>query len=109
MTAKLQLHVGVQQEAAAFDELADWVRGVNLLYHEATYSDENSEKAALRGHSTTVQAAQCAARAGVKKLLVGHYSSSLTEEFLKSTYISEVKSIFPDSEMVNDGDIFEVV
>lgn len=95
-------------DTAAFDELAQWMKGVDVLYHEATYSDENRDKAVLRGHSTTVQAAECAARAGVKKLLVGHYSSSLSEEFLKTTYISEVKSVFPNSEMVNDGDIFEI-
>ena len=58
-------------DTAPFPELADWVRGVDLLYHEATYTRAMSDKAVLHHHSTTEQAARCAAAAGAGRLVVG--------------------------------------
>lgn len=92
----------------AFDELAKWVSGVDILYHEATYSAENQEKARQRGHSTNVDAARCAAASGAGRLLIGHYSSSLKEEFLATEYLSEAREVFAATDMVNDGDIFDI-
>ncbi|MCI9606973.1 MAG: ribonuclease Z [Muribaculaceae bacterium] len=58
-----------------FDErVAQAVKGVDLLYHEATYGQECEGCAAERGHSTARQAAVIAREAGVKSLLIGHYS-----------------------------------
>lgn len=51
------------------------IRGVNLLYHEATYLHESHQKAKDYQHSTAQEAAQIAKGAGVGKLLLGHYSS----------------------------------
>ena len=62
-------------DTAPFPELAQWVQGVDLLYHEATFPQGMEEMAAKTCHSTTLQAAQLAKDAGVGKLLVGHYSS----------------------------------
>lgn len=95
-------------DTAPFESLHEWVKGVDLLYHEATYSAENAEKAHERGHSCTVDAARCALEAGAKRLLVGHYSSSLKEEFIRGAYLDEIRAIFPEAEQVNDGDIFEI-
>ena len=65
----------------AFDErVAESVKGVETLYHEATYSDEGEAKAAPRGHSTARQAGRIAALAGAKKLVLGHYSKTIREE-----------------------------
>lgn len=87
-----------------FPELASWLEGVTMLYHEATYTDELADKAALHFHSTTKQAAKCALDAGVKKLLVGHYSSRIRDF---DAYVKECRSIFSDTTAVQDGDIFE--
>lgn len=63
-----------------FDErVAEAVRGVDVLYHEATYGDENEHNAAERGHSTARQAARIARMAGVGKLIIGHYSKRYTD------------------------------
>ena len=62
-------------DTAPFPELVSWVKGVDLLYHEATYPSELTAEAAKRHHSTSVQAAECALEAGAKKLVIGHYSS----------------------------------
>lgn len=92
-------------DTIAFPELAGWVKDVDVLYHEATYQDEMADKAALRFHSTTKQAAQCALDAGASKLIVGHYSSRITdfEAFLK-----ECQEVFPETVAAQDGDVFEI-
>lgn len=58
-----------------FDErVARAVEGVDLLYHEATYTSELASQARERGHSTAAEAGKIAAMAGVKRLIIGHYS-----------------------------------
>ena len=56
------------------EALVDKVRGVDLLYHEATFMSDLELRAKETGHSTTLQAAKLAKKAEVKKLLIGHYS-----------------------------------
>ena len=92
-------------DTAAFPALAQWVKGVTLLYHEATYTEEYAGQAAQRHHSTAAQAARCALEAGAGRLLIGHYSSRIkgTEAFL-----AEAQAIFPDTVAVNDGDLFDL-
>ena len=93
-------------DTAPFPELAEWVKGVTLLYHEATFPADMEEMAAKTYHSTTIQAAQTALQAGVGKLLVGHYSARYPSvEFFRS----ELQSVFPDSELAHDGDKIELL
>ena len=92
-------------DTAPFPELAQWVKGVSVLYHEATFPAEMSEMAAKTFHSTTLQAAQCAKDAGVGRLYVGHYSARYPSvEF----YLDELRSIFPDSFLTRDMDRVEI-
>jgi ribonuclease Z len=88
-----------------FPELPEWVRGVDLLYHEATYMDEMADKAAARYHSTTKQAAQCALEAGAKKLVVAHYSSRITDF---DAYLRECTEVFPETVAATDCQVFEI-
>jgi ribonuclease Z len=55
--------------------LADIIRGVKLLYHEATFADDHMDLAAKTGHSTASQAASIARDAGAERLLIGHFSA----------------------------------
>lgn len=92
-------------DTAPFAELADWVHGVDLLYHEATFPEDMEEMAKKTFHSTTIQAATVAKEAGVKKLIVGHYSSRFPSvEF----YIEQIRTIFPESTLAHDGDVIEI-
>ena len=92
-------------DTAPFPELAQWVTGVNVLYHEATFPSQMAEMAQKTFHSTTLQAAQCALEAGVGRLLVGHYSSRFPSvEF----YLDELRSVFPESYLTKDMDVVEV-
>jgi len=50
------------------------IKEVDLLYHEATFMHDLIDRAEQTGHSTTLQAAQIARQANVKKLLIGHFS-----------------------------------
>ncbi len=54
--------------------VAEAVKGVDALYHEATYASDLAHTAAERGHSTAAEAGRIAAMAGVKQLIIGHYS-----------------------------------
>ncbi len=92
-------------DTAPFPELTQWVRGVDLLYHEATFPNSMAEMAQTTNHSTTSQAAQCALDAGVGKLIVGHYSSRFTD---LNPFLAELRAIFPESYLTNEGDIFEI-
>ena len=91
-------------DTAPFPELAGWVRGVDLLYHEATYPAEMADKAAARGHSTGEQAARCARDAGAARLLIGHYSSRITDF---DALLSECRAVFPDTVAGQDGEVIE--
>jgi len=95
-------------DTAPFPELSSWVKGVDLLYHESTYPDEDIAKAQKRMHSTCSDAARCALEAGVGHLLVGHYSASIKEEDIHTTLQERLGAIFPNSTAVDDGDIFDI-
>ena len=92
-------------DTAPFTEEAGWVAGVDLLYHEATYLDEFADLAKARHHSTTSQAAGVALEAGVKRLVIGHYSSRVKDV---ARYEAECRAIFPESYAASDLDVFDV-
>ena len=88
-------------DTAPFPELTQWVKGVTLLYHEATFPVEMTDMAERTFHSTTVQAAQIARDACVGRLLVGHYSSRYPSV---KFFLDEIREIFPDADLAHDGD-----
>lgn len=79
--------------------------GVDLMYHEATYLKDQHVRAAQRFHSTTAQAAEIAKKAGVNKLLIGHFSSKYEslDEFLM-----EAKEVFDNTELALEGACFKI-
>ncbi len=92
-------------DTAPFPELSEWLSGVTLLYHETTFPASMAEMADATNHSTTLQAAECARKAGVKKLLVGHYSSRFDD---LSVFLNEVRSIFADADLTKEGMTCEI-
>lgn len=92
-------------DTAPFPELARWLKGVSLLYHEATFPAEMAEMAEKTFHSTTLQAAQTARDAGVKRLIVGHYSSRFPSV---DFYLDELRSVFPETDLAHEGDKVEI-
>lgn len=68
-----------------------WLKGVDLLYHEATFGQENLPRAIETLHSTALQAAQIAKAAEVGRLVIGHFSSRYDDE---SVLLDEAKTVF---------------
>ena len=81
-------------------ELAEKLQGVNLLYHEATFSKEHELLARQNFHSTAAQAAMMAKEANAKQLLIGHFSSRYKDE---SVLLHEAQNIFPNTIAANEG------
>ncbi|HMK25409.1 MAG TPA: ribonuclease Z [Chitinophagaceae bacterium] len=81
------------------------IKDADMIYHETTYLDSLRERAESRFHSTTKQAAEFAKKAGVKKLLIGHFSSKYDtlEEFE-----AEAREVFPNTELALEGVCYEV-
>ncbi len=85
----------------AYDiRIPDNIGQVDLLYHEATFSDENIEDAKEKLHSTARQAGVIARKSGAKQLIIGHFSTryKTTTELLK-----EAKEEFEESIAAFDG------
>lgn len=72
--------------------VANFVSGVDVLYHESTYTNDMEEKAKERQHSTAFQAATIARLARVGKLVLGHFSSRYHD---LSVLENEAKTVFP--------------
>lgn len=81
-------------------ELVPQLQGVDLLYHEATFLDDNAQRAAEVYHSTASQAATIAASAGVGRLLIGHFSSRY-KQF--EPFLDEARLVFPETYLATEG------
>lgn len=89
-----------------YDEnILQYIANVNLLYHEATYKNEDLEKAINRMHSTTTQAANIAAKAKCEKLLIGHFSAKYKN---LDELLNEAKTIFLNTEIAQQGVTYSV-
>ena len=80
--------------------MTDQIQDVDVLYHEATFLDDNLELAKKTDHSTAKQAAQIAKDANVNCLILGHYSSRYKNLEL---FQIEAAEIFPNVELAYDG------
>ncbi len=92
-------------DTAPFKKLPEWVRGVDLLYHEATFASDLTEMAKATYHSTAEQAAEVALAAGARRLVIGHYSSRYRDRAL---FVDEAKKIFPNTSSAKEGMKFEI-
>jgi ribonuclease Z len=86
-------------------EIANYVQGVNLLYHEATFTEEYREKARETKHTTAREAAQIALKGGVKQLVIGHYSSRYGD---LTPLLSEARAVFEATVLAIEGTVFEI-
>jgi ribonuclease Z len=75
-----------------------------LLIHDASFADEEIERAAETGHSTARQAAELAVDAGVKLLTLVHISS----RYNVRDVLAEAREVLPTAEAPRDFDLVEV-
>ncbi|MBN1180750.1 MAG: ribonuclease Z [Bacteroidales bacterium] len=92
-------------DTAYYEKIIPIIKGIDVLYHEATFNKADKKLAKETFHSTTEQAATIALKAEVKKLLLGHFSVRYKQN---ETMIDEAKAIFENTIGVNDGDTFEI-
>ncbi len=80
--------------------VAEAIRGVSMLYHEATFLDEHTEEATAARHSTARQAAEVARAAGAGRLLLGHFSGRYPNI---EQHVREASEVFPTVEATVEG------
>ncbi len=86
--------------------VVDAAQGADLLVHEATFGEEEKDRAKETGHSTAREAAQVALAASVKKLVLSHVSArySLNADEL----VKEAREVFPETVVAKDGMTIDV-
>ncbi|HHU96739.1 MAG: ribonuclease Z [Bacteroidota bacterium] len=85
--------------------IVPYIKGVDLLFHEATFAESERERAAETYHSTAREAAEIAKMAEVKRLVIGHYSSRYNEIGI---LLKEAVETFPNSELAVEGKVFDL-
>jgi ribonuclease Z len=85
------------------DSVAEFVKDVDLLYHEATFLQDLEDWALKTCHSTAKQAAEIALKANARKLILGHFSTRYKNY---DPFLREAKAVFENTELVNDGEKF---
>ncbi len=86
-------------------ELAEALKDVDLLYHEATFMDDMSNRAAMTYHTTAKQAGELARRANVRQLLLGHFSTRYRD---LTPLLKEARTEFPETDLAEEGKSFVV-
>jgi ribonuclease Z len=86
--------------------VVDAAQGADLLIHEATFGEEEKERAKDTNHSTALEAAQVALAAKAKRLVLVHLSArySVAPEEL----LTEAKTVFAETAVARDGMAVEV-
>jgi ribonuclease Z len=101
---RLGRKVVVSGDTAPCETLAIAAYEADLLVHEATFSGEERERAALTGHSTAAQAAQIAREAQVRMLALTHISARYSGRELRD----EARAVFEHTELPRDFDSVEI-
>ena len=110
LPAEVQKLPAVQSFAYCSDTMtfpleSQWLKGVDLIYHEATFADEHVDLAHKMFHSTAREAARVAADAGASKLVIGHFSSRYDNLNL---LLDQAREVFPSTELAREGKSFEI-
>lgn len=89
-----------------YDEsIINEVEGADLLYHESTFMHSMLQRAQTTYHTTSLQAAQIAAKAAAKKLLLGHFSARYKD---LGPLLAEARTVFQNTELALEGNKFIV-
>ena len=87
------------------ERLIPWIEGIDYLYHEATYLEEDAAKARNNMHSTARQAATIAREAHVGQLIIGHFSSRIQDH---SLLLQEAQSVFENTILAEERKTYQL-
>lgn len=79
--------------------IVEQIKGVDLLFHEATFADEDAPRAKETYHTTAAQAAEIAREARVKKLVIGHFSARYDDE---NILLKEASAVFANTQLAKE-------
>jgi ribonuclease Z len=92
-------------DTAYYEPIIPVIKNCDLLYHEATFMEDKAADARAKFHSTAREAATIALKAGVKKLVIGHFSARYKE---LESLLGEARAVFPETVIAEDGMRIEV-
>jgi ribonuclease Z len=92
-------------DTAYFESIIDQVKGVDILYHEATFTNDDVAKAKETKHSTAREAATIAKKSKVKRLLIGHFSARY---HAPEVLLNEARETFMETYLANEGETFNI-
>jgi ribonuclease Z len=87
------------------EDIIQHIQQVDVLYHEATFISADADKAKETMHSTAAEAALIAKKAGVKKLLIGHFSARYKQ---LDELLLEARQVFANTNLAQEGDTFVI-
>jgi ribonuclease Z len=82
-----------------------YIKGADLLFHEATFAESETARAKQTCHTTARQAAEMARLSGAKQLLIGHFSARYTDEKI---LLDEARTIFPNTLLAEEEKMFKL-
>lgn len=87
------------------EDIIPLIKKVDILYHESTFLEKDTNLALKTKHSTAKEAATIALKADVGQLILGHFSSRYKDENL---FLEEAEPVFKNSILAEEGKIIEV-
>lgn len=85
------------------ESIVPQIEGVDTLFHESTYIEQDAFRCRTTMHSTARQAATIAKKAQTGQLIIGHYSSRINDH---SLFLNEAQEVFPNTQLAEDQRVF---
>jgi len=92
-------------DTAYSEKIIPIIEGIDCLYHEATFMEDEKVRSKQTEHSTARQAATIASKANVKQLIIGHYSARYTNQ---NALLAEAKEVFENTILGEDMKTYEI-
>jgi ribonuclease Z len=96
--------VAITGDTAPCTATVEAARGAELLVHDASFAEEEAQRAADTGHSTASQAAAVGREAGIKLLALVHIAS----RYHVGTVLDEAREVFEPTVAPRDFDLIEI-